>query len=49
MQMNVDDLNSVSATLLEIGARRIILLKEDSDKTHFSGVYLFACKEADPV
>jgi 2-polyprenyl-3-methyl-5-hydroxy-6-metoxy-1,4-benzoquinol methylase len=45
MQMNVYDLNSISASLLEIGARQIVLLKEIPDG-NFCRVYLLARREA---
>ena len=43
-QMNIYDLNFLSATLLEAGARRIILLRHVSDVS-FSGVYMLAARE----
>jgi trans-aconitate methyltransferase len=43
VQMNVYDLNVLSARLLDAGATRIILLRHDSDSS-FVGVYVLAVK-----
>lgn len=44
VQMNLYDLNSLAANLLERGAKQIVLMRQASD-TLFSGVYVLAIKE----
>jgi trans-aconitate methyltransferase len=45
VQMNIYDLNNLSANLLEAGAQRIILLRQISDAS-FYGVYVLAIRPA---
>jgi trans-aconitate methyltransferase len=44
VQMNLYDVNSFAANLLERGAKQIVLTRQDSDAL-FSGIYVLAIKE----